>query len=50
MGHLGPKAQIIYCYLPHHAAFMLCALIAGVSVVISWKLPHYSLRRPAPEE
>ena len=33
-----------------HAAFMLCALIAGVSVVISWKLPHYSLRRPAPEE
>jgi MFS family permease len=28
-----------------HAAFFLCALIAGVSVVISWKLPHYSLRR-----
>jgi MFS family permease len=33
-----------------HAAFVLCAFIAGLSVVISWRLPLYSLRRPRNEE
>jgi len=33
-----------------HAAFLLCALIAGVSVLVSWQLPHYSIRRQSPPE
>jgi len=30
-----------------HAAFLLCAVIAGLSVLISWRLPHYTIRPPA---
>ncbi len=33
-----------------HAAFLLCALIAGISVLVSWRLPHYSIRRASPSE
>ena len=35
-----------------HAAFLLCAVIAGLSVLISWRLPHYTIRpqaAPAPQ-
>jgi len=36
-----------------HAAFLLCAVIAGLSVLVSWRLPHYTIRpsalRPAGE-
>ena len=33
-----------------HAAFLLCALIAAISVLVSWRLPLYSIRRQSPPE
>ena len=30
-----------------HAAFLLCALIAGLSALVSWRLPHYTIRPQA---
>ena len=30
-----------------HAAFLLCAVIAGLSVLVSWRLPHYTIRPQA---
>jgi EmrB/QacA subfamily drug resistance transporter len=27
-----------------HAAFLLCALISGISILVSWRLPHYTIR------
>lgn len=29
-----------------HWAFLLCALIAGLSMFVSWRLPHYTIRTP----
>jgi len=29
-----------------HAAFLLCAVIAGLSILISVRLPHYTVRSP----
>jgi hypothetical protein len=33
-----------------HAAFILCALVSGLSILISLRLPHYTIRTPGKTE
>jgi hypothetical protein len=48
--HLGLDAAPLMAAARHglvngtHAAFLLCALISGVSIMISLRLPHYTIR------